>query len=97
MLNSGQFFLNSLSLFQCRDNIIFSQAIFKTISVLGVKHANHLVHSQISFKKEMYLCEMTHTDCSACLQENANFDMSFSFVSSFMALQSSMMVNLHIC
>ena len=40
----------------------------------------------------MYLCEMTHTSCSACLTEKANYDnMSFYFVNPFVALQSSMM------
>ena len=40
----------------------------------------------------MYLCKMTHTDCSACLPENASCDsMCFFFVNSFVALQSLMM------
>ena len=41
----------------------------------------HFVHSQRSFMTEIYHLEMTHTDCSACLQENASCDsMSFSFL-----------------
>ena len=51
----------------------------------------HLVCSRRSFKTEMYFCEMTQTDCSTSLQENASCDnMSFFFVNPFMALQSSM-------
>ena len=68
--------------------------MLKTVPIFRVKHANKFVCSSRSFKTEIYLCEMTQTLCSACLPENASSDsISFFFVRSFVAKQSSMMLS----
>ena len=60
----------------------FSLEQFSKLSLhLLYNMQTHFVCSRRSFKTEMYHCEMTQTDCSACLKENARCDnMSFTFL-----------------
>ena len=82
-------------LFSVSSNVGITSFSRKQLSKLSLplvlNMQTHFVCSQRSFKTEMYLCEMTHTDCSACLREKASCDiMFFFFINSFVALQSSM-------
>lgn len=66
--------------FFLRHNAIFLRAVVETIPGLVKGMLIHSVRSCRPFKAEIYLREMTHILCSACLPENTNSDGASLFL-----------------